>query len=120
MGIRAIRGAVQLESDSREAMDREIPLLLAQILENNHLSTDDVISAIFTVTNDLSSEFPAAAARRGGWVDIPLMCAVEIDVPGALPRTVRVLLHVESARSKAEITHVYRGGASVLRPDLPS
>ena len=120
MSIRAVRGAVQLEAESKEEMDRHIPALLQQMLESNQLTSEDVISALFTVTADLKSEFPAAAARRGGWVDIPLMCAVEIAVPGALPRTVRVMLHVDSALPKEKIQHIYRGGATVLRPDLSS
>jgi chorismate mutase len=78
----------------------------------------DVISALFTVTSDLTSEFPARAARDLGWVDVPLICTVEIPVPGALPRCIRVLLHIETARAKAAIEHVYLEGARVLRPDL--
>lgn len=118
MGIRALRGAVQLTVDSKEEMNREVPALLQEMLESNGLSEADLVSVLFTVTPDLTSQFPAAAARTMGWSDIPLMCAVEIDVPGALPRTVRVLAHAESNKSRSEITHIYRGGAKALRPDL--
>lgn len=118
MSIRAIRGATQLSSDDREEMHREVAAMLQEILEANQLSLEAVISALFTVTPDLTSEFPAAAARKAGWGEIPLMCAVEISVPGSLPRTVRVMLHVESGRARSEITHIYRGGAKALRPDL--
>ena len=120
MSVRAIRGAVQLTSDSEEEMKSEVPALLAEMLERNALIEADVISALFTVTPDLTSSFPAAAARSAGWTDIPLMCAVEIAVPGALARTVRVLLHVETGKNRAEIAHIYRGGAQILRPDLSS
>lgn len=120
MSVRAIRGAVQLTSDSEEEMEREIPALLAEMLERNELNQADVISALFTVTPDLTSAFPAAAARSAGWIEVPLICAVEIAVPGALARTVRVLIHVETGRSRSEIAHIYRGGAHILRPDLSS
>ena len=118
MSIRAVRGAVQLIIDDREEMHREVSALLGEMLQSNDLSTDSVISALFTVTPDLTSEFPAAAARQAGWSEIPLMCAVEIAVPGSLPRVVRAMVHVESDRTRSEITHVYRGGAKALRPDL--
>ena len=118
MSIRALRGAVQLAVDSKEEMNREVPALLEEMLSSNDLTKADLVSILFTVTPDLTSEFPAAAARTLGWSDIPLMCAVEIAVVGALPRTVRVLAHVESAKPRSEITHIYRGGAKALRPDL--
>jgi chorismate mutase len=118
MRTRAIRGATQLPLDTKEAMDLEVAALLEEMLRANDLTTDAVISALFTVTTDLVSEFPAASARRAGWSDVPMMCAVEISVPGALARTVRVMIYVETTREKREITHIYRGGAKVLRPDL--
>ena len=118
MSVQAIRGAVQLTADTREEMHREVPALLDELLAANSLELSSVISAIFTVTPDLVSEFPAAAARKAGWVDIPLMCAVEIAVPGSLPRTVRAMVHVETSTPRGAITHVYRGGARALRPDL--
>lgn len=118
MRTRAIRGATQLPLDTKEAMDQEVAALLDEMLRANDVPIDAVISAIFTVTSDLVSEFPAASARRAGWSGVPMICAVEISVPGALTRTVRVMIHVETTHEKSEITHVYRGGARVLRPDL--
>ena len=118
MSTRAIRGATQLPIDSKEVMDTEVAALLDEMLRANNLPIDSVISALFTVTSDLVSEFPAASARRAGWSDVPMMCAVEISVPGSLNRTVRVMIHVETEREKGQIIHVYRGGAKVLRPDL--
>lgn len=118
MSVRAIRGAVQLNSDSKDEMNREVGAMLRELLEANSLSLDSVISALFTVTPDLVSEFPAAAARKAGWGQIPLMCAVEIAVPGSLPRTVRAMIHVETSATRDQISHIYRGGARALRPDL--
>ena len=118
MSIRALRGAVQLTVDSKEEMNREVPALLQEMLESNGLSEADLVSVLFTVTPDLTSQFPAAAARTMGWSDIPLMCAVEIDVTGALERIIRVLMHVESGKSKGEIAHIYLHGATALRKDL--
>lgn len=120
MSIRAIRGATQLSTDDREEMNREVKALLDEVVQANRLGMESVISAFFTVTPDLISDFPAAAARKAGWSDIPLMCAVEIAVPGSLPRTIRVMIHVETDRNREEITHIYRGGAKSLRPDLTS
>jgi chorismate mutase len=106
--------------DTKESMDHEVAALLEEMLRTNDLTTEEVISAIFTVTPDLVSEFPAASARRAGWSGVPMLGAVEIAVPGALARTLRVMIHVETVREKREITHVYRGEARVLRPDLTS
>ena len=113
-----MRGATQLSVDSQEEMEREVAALLEEILQANALSLDDVISALFTVTEDLRSHFPAAAARKAGWGQVPMICALEIPVPGSLSRTVRVMLHVESSRPRHELSHIYRGGARALRPDL--
>ncbi len=92
--------------------------LVTAVLEANDLSTDDLISVLFTVTPDLHSEFPAVAGRQIGLIDVPLMCAQEIDVPHALPRVVRMMLHAETPRSREKIQHVYLHGAVALRPDL--
>ena len=80
---------------------------------------DDLISVVFTATADLRAEFPAYAARLAGITDVPLLCATEIDVPGALPRVIRLLAHVETTRTRAEVRHVYLRGAAALRTDLP-
>jgi chorismate mutase len=111
---------VALTADATSEMDREIPALLQQMLAANQVELSAVISAFFTVTSDLTAEFPAAAARRGGWSEVPMMCAVEISVPGSLARVVRAMVHVESTLPRAQIRHIYRGGAQALRPDLPS
>jgi chorismate mutase len=92
--------------------------LLSQVLERNSLSTDDLISVVFTSTPDLRSAFPAAAARTVGIGDVPLLCAQELDVDGALPRVVRVLAHAFLDRPRRDVVHVYLRGAEVLRQDL--
>jgi chorismate mutase len=84
----------------------------------NSLTPDDVISVLFTSSPDLNSAFPAAAARSVGFENTPLICSVEIDVPGALPRTIRVMAHVETDLSKNEVAHIYLHGAKALRRDI--
>ena len=115
---RAIRGATTVESDSPEQIRRATRELLETIVDRNGITSADVISAIFTVTHDLTSEFPAHAARELGWLDVPLLCTLEIPVPGSLARCIRVLLHVESDVPRTGIRHVYLHGARTLRPDL--
>lgn len=117
---RAIRGATTVENDTPEQIRHATRELLETIVARNGISSADVISAIFTVTHDLTSEFPAHAARELGWLDVPLLCTLEIPVPGSLPKCIRVLLHVESHASRADIRHVYLHDARALRPDLPS
>ncbi|MGW5739531.1 MULTISPECIES: chorismate mutase [Streptomyces] len=118
MAVRAVRGAVQLERDAADHMDEQVGELLTAVIERNGLTQEDLISIWFTATPDLHSDFPAAAARRLGIVDVPLICAQELDVEGALPRVVRVLAHIESPKPRAEITHVYLGAAATLRKDI--
>lgn len=115
---RAIRGATTVESDSPEQIRRATRELLETIVGRNGITSADVISAIFTVTHDLTSEFPAHAARELGWLDVPLLCTLEIPVPGSLARCIRVLLHVESDVPRTGIRHVYLHDARTLRPDL--
>ena len=118
MAVRAVRGATQVPADERTAiMDGTTELVLA-VLEANGLVPDDLISVLFTATPDLTAEFPALAARKAGLAGVPLLCASEIDVPGALPRVVRLMAHVETELSPSEIRHVYLHGATALRPDL--
>lgn len=119
MAVRAIRGAVQVDADDRELVLAAVAELLAAVLERNALSPEDLISVLFTATPDLRSEFPAYAARQAGIAEVPLLCATEIDVPGAMPRVLRLLAHVETARTRDQIRHVYLGGAASLRTDLP-
>ncbi|MFI6923997.1 chorismate mutase [Nonomuraea spiralis] len=116
--VRAVRGAVQVDADERAAIVEATMELVAETMDRNGLTTDDVISVIFTATPDLTAEFPAVAARKLGFHDVPLLCATEIAVPGALPRVVRLLAHVETGRPRSAIRHVYLRGAAALRPDV--
>ena len=118
MRVRGIRGATQLEADSSAEMIDAVSQLLSEMLSANGVKTDDLISIILTSTPDLTSEFPAVAARKIGLGSVPLLCAVEIDVKGSLPKVVRVLMHAHLDRDLADIKHVYLRGAAVLRKDL--
>ena len=118
MSVRAIRGATQVEANTAEAITAATQELILEILKVNSLTPDDVISVLFTSSPDLDAAFPAAAARSVGFENTPLICAVEIDVAGALPHTVRVMVHVESRLSKADIAHIYLHGAKALRRDI--
>lgn len=118
MAVRAVRGAVQLDRDEAEHLHEQVSELLTAILERNNLVVDDLISVVFTATPGLHSDFPAVAARKLGIVDVPLICAQELDVPGALPRIVRIMAHVETDLSRTEICHVYLGAAAALRKDI--
>ncbi len=118
MAVRAVRGAVQLERDESGHMEERVGELLTALLARNDLHTDDLISLWFTATPDLHCDFPAAAARKLGIVDVPLLCAQELDIEGAMPRVVRVLAHVESDLSRSGIAHVYLGAAAALRRDI--
>lgn len=119
MAVRAVRGATQVDADVREQVLDATTELLSAVLERNGLTAEDLISVVFTATPDLHAEFPAYAARQMGITDVPLLCACEIDVSGALPRVLRLLAHVETARPRADIRHVYLRGAAALRTDLP-
>ena len=118
MPMRAIRGAVQLDVDDRDHLLASVDELIREILAQNELEHDDLISMVFTATPDLHSEFPALAARQLGIGDVPLLCAQELDIEGAMPRVIRVLVHAETERAKAEVRHVYLRGAAALRRDL--
>ncbi|MET9484451.1 chorismate mutase [Streptomyces sp. NPDC006638] len=118
MAVRAVRGAVQLERDEPGPMKEQVEQLLTAMLERNAIARDDLISIWFTATPDLHSDFPAAAARGLGIVDVPLLCAQEMDVAGAMPRVVRILAHVESDLPRSRIAHVYLGAAAALRKDI--
>lgn len=120
MAVRAVRGAIQVERDDRAEVLQATSELLGAVLERNRFVPDDLISVVFTATPDLTSEFPAYAARQMGITDVPLLCATEIAVPGAMPRVLRLLAHVETALARAEVRHVYLRGAAALRTDLPT
>ena len=119
MAVRAVRGATQVDRDDRDEVLDATTELLQAVLAKNDLQADDLISVIFTATPDICSEFPAYAARQMGITDVPLLCASEIDVPGAMPRVLRLLAHVETERSRSDVRHVYLRGAAALRTDLP-
>ncbi len=119
MAVRAVRGAIQIDRDDRQEILDGSAELLIRVLERNEIDTADLISVIFTMTSDLSAEFPAYAARQLGITDVPLLCATEVDVPGAMPRVIRLLAHIETARARADMHHVYLRGAAALRTDLP-
>lgn len=116
--VRAIRGAIQVDANDRDAIIGGTTELVAEVMERNNLTTDDVISVLFTATPDLTAEFPALAARKLGFHEVPLICCTEIDVPGALPRVVRLMAHIETDRPRSEINHVYLRGAVALRQDI--
>lgn len=119
MSVRAVRGAIQIDTDAREAILDGTAGLVREVLRRNELRPDDLISIVFTATPDLTAEFPAYAARQLGLTDVPLLCATEIAVPGAMPRVLRLLAHVETQLGRPQIRHVYLGGAAQLRTDLP-
>ncbi len=118
VATRAIRGATQLDEDTREHMLERVAEMVTGVMDANGLDVDDFISIIFTATSDLVSEFPAYAARRLGFGEVPLICARELEIAGSMPRCVRMLAHVESDLVRADITHVYLHGAAHLRRDL--
>ncbi|MBO0779759.1 MAG: chorismate mutase [Ktedonobacteraceae bacterium] len=115
MYCRGIRGATTVEHNDRDEILAATSELLHTIVERNDLRTEDIASAIFSVTDDLNTAFPARAARYMGWIDVALMCTREIPVPGSLGSCIRVLLHVNTERSAAEMRHVYLKGAVNLR-----
>lgn len=118
MALRAVRGATCLQADDFAEMSEAVTELLTEMLARNGISEADVVSVLFTATPDLVSGFPATAARSIGFRDVPLMCAQELAVPGALPRVVRAMAHVEIDVPRSEIVHVFLRGAKVLREDL--
>jgi len=118
MTVRAIRGAIQLDGVSRDDILTGTSELVSEVMNRNALTTEDVISVLFTATGDLTAEFPALAARKLGFGDVPLLCAVEMDVPGSMRRVVRLMMHVNTSRSRDQVQHVYLRGASALRLDI--
>lgn len=115
---RGIRGAISVQENTADKIIEATRTLLETIIRENEVDPEDIASALFTVTADLNTEFPAVAARAIGWNYVPLVCATEIDVPGSLARCVRVLLHVNTQKSQKEIKHIYLGEAARLRKDL--
>lgn len=120
VAVRAVRGATQVDADERDLVLAAASELVSAVLERNAISPGDLISVVFTATPDLTSEFPAYAARQLGITDVPLLCATEIDVPGSMPRVLRLLAHFETDLPRADVRHVYLRGAAGLRTDLPT
>ena len=117
--LRALRGATTVDTDTREQVTERVVALLGEMLERNSISHDDVVSVIFTATDDIHSMFPASAARTIGFGDIPLICARELDIEGGTPHCIRVLMHLTTSLGRDELHHVYLEGARNLRDDLP-
>jgi len=117
--VRALRGATTVDADTEEQIKERVVALLEAMFERNGINHDDVISVIFTATDDIHAAFPATAARSVGLGDVPLLCARELEIVGSKPHCIRVLMHLTTERSRAELRHVYLEGAASLRDDLP-
>ena len=121
MPTRGVRGATTVAADEPDLILQATRELLEEILaENENMKPEDIASAIFTVTDDLASTFPAQAARQMGWNLVPMLCAREIPVPGSLRRVIRVLVHWNTETPQNGVTHIYLNDAVKLRPDLVS
>jgi chorismate mutase len=119
MAVRAVRGAIQVDANDRDAILSGTSELVTEVLHRNAIDPAELISIVFTATPDLNAEFPAYAARLLGLSDVPLLCTTEIAVPGSMPRVLRLMAHVETALARGDIRHVYLRGAAALRTDLP-
>lgn len=117
--LRALRGATTVDVDSVEQINERVVALLEQMIARNGVDHDDIVSILFTATNDVHATFPATAARTLGLGDVPLICAQELEIVDATPRCIRILMHLTTGRSRAELRHVYLEGARSLRDDLP-
>jgi len=118
VALRAIRGAIQLDVDEREHLLKSTAELISKTLHANDIDVSQLVSILFTATPDITSEFPALAARELGLGDVPLMCFVEMDVKRAMPRVIRLMIYAEIDKARPEIQHIYLRGASELRLDL--
>ncbi|MFQ6020375.1 MAG: chorismate mutase [Dehalococcoidia bacterium] len=118
MLCRGIRGATTVAANTPEAIVEAARELLTAMLEANAVQVQDVASAIFTTTLDLTAEFPAVAARSMGWTDVALLCGHEMNVAGSLPMCLRILLHINTEKRADEIVHIYLRGAQALRPEF--
>lgn len=117
--VRALRGATTIDIDSAEHMEERTIALLAEMFDRNDIDHGDLISIVFTATSDINSAFPAAAARKFGLGDVPLLCAQELDIVDGTPLCLRVLIHLNTERGRDELHHIYLEGARGLRDDLP-
>ena len=116
--VRALRGATTLDADTTEQMEERVQALLREMIERNAVHHDDIISIVFTATDDLHAMFPATAARALGLGDLPLLCARELNIAGATPRCVRVLMHLSTERVPQDLRHVYMENAQGLNDEL--
>jgi chorismate mutase len=117
--VRALRGATTVDADTEAAITKAVQTLIGEMISRNDVAKDDLISILFTATDDLTATFPATPARLMGLGDVPLLSARELSVPHATPRCVRVLMHLSTERSRSELRHVYLEGATGLNDDLP-
>jgi len=117
--VRALRGATTLEHDAREHLIERTQELIATLFERNGLHEDDLVSLVFTATDDISSAYPAEAARDAGITHVPLLCARELEIDGGIPRCIRVLVHTYTDADPRDLRHVYLHDARQLRTDLP-
>jgi chorismate mutase len=118
--VRALRGATTVDADTTDQVTARVQALVNAMLQRNGVDKDDLISVLFTATGDIHSMFPATAARGVGLGDVPLICARELDIVGGTMHCIRILMHLNTDRSRAELHHVYLEGARGLRDDLPS
>ena len=117
--VRALRGATRVDADTKDQVNQRVQALVRAMLERNGVGHDDLVSVIFTATDDIHSMFPAEAARGVGLGDVPLLCARELDIEGKPDRTIRVLMHITTEKARSELQPVYLEGTAVLRDDLP-
>ncbi len=119
MKLRAIRGAITCDENTKTEIAAKTSRLLEELLARNEVEHEDLVSVLFTATDDLTAEFPAAAARAIGLGDVPLLCARELSIDHGMPMVIRVLVHCYTAKARVELHHVYLEGARALRDDLP-
>jgi chorismate mutase len=117
--VRALRGATTVERDERDHVEARTQELIAALLERNGLVEDDLISIVFTATDDIHAAFPAEAARSAGITHVPLLCARELEIDGGMASCIRILVHAYTDRGMRDLRHPYLHGARQLRTDLP-
>jgi chorismate mutase len=120
LAVRALRGATTVDVDEKEHLFERVITLLDALFERNAIHHDDLISVLFTATDDIRSAFPALAARKFGLGDVPLICARELDIDGGTPHCIRVMIHFTTDKARGDLHHVYLEGARNLRDDLPA
>ncbi|MBA7545402.1 Chorismate mutase AroH [subsurface metagenome] len=118
MLVRGIRGAITVDSNTKEEIIEITKELLITLQRENNFKIEDIVSIFFNATSDLNAAFPAQAARELGWKQVPLFDIQEINVPGSLPRCIRILIQINCSKSQKEIKHCYLKGAEILRKDL--